>query len=126
MNRRDFVKALAGVPLLGLLAKLPKAEEEWSLDIGDESAHMKWGVDTDSYVTLDEKSGLCIFDSDGVEVTRLREAYSQAREGRTIFVDLIAGDDANDGLSEEAPVTWDKGCRMTTHGTELHVVERIA
>ena len=27
MNRREFVKALAGIPLLGLLAKLPKAQE---------------------------------------------------------------------------------------------------
>lgn len=30
MNRREFVKALAGIPLLGLLVKVPKAEEEGS------------------------------------------------------------------------------------------------
>ncbi len=28
MNRREFVKALATTPLLGLLAKLPKIEDE--------------------------------------------------------------------------------------------------
>jgi len=27
MNRREFVKALAGIPLLGLLVKVPKAEK---------------------------------------------------------------------------------------------------
>ena len=27
MNRREFVKALVGMPLLGLLAKLPKAKK---------------------------------------------------------------------------------------------------
>jgi len=31
MNRRDFVKALAGIPLLGLLVKVPEQEEEFKL-----------------------------------------------------------------------------------------------
>lgn len=29
MNRREFAKALAGIPLLGLLAKLPKAKDPY-------------------------------------------------------------------------------------------------
>jgi len=35
MNRREFVKALAGVSLLGLLVKLPEAEEEATLTFVD-------------------------------------------------------------------------------------------
>ena len=29
MNRRDFVKALAGIPLLGLLVKVPEAKDPY-------------------------------------------------------------------------------------------------
>jgi len=44
MNRREFVKALAGIPLVGLLAKLPKAEEhesyELSIGVSDEQNYI--------------------------------------------------------------------------------------
>ena len=43
MNRREFVKALAGVPLLGLLAKLPRAEETT-----DERNERLWGITADA------------------------------------------------------------------------------
>ena len=35
MNRREFVKALAGIPLLGLLVNVPKVEDECQLTTED-------------------------------------------------------------------------------------------
>ena len=38
------MKALVGVPLLGLLAKLPKAKEEWSLLMPDDPEYVDYSV----------------------------------------------------------------------------------
>ena len=48
MNRREFVKALAGVPLLGFLAKLPKAEAQPAFDLCPESEDLSkdWMVES--------------------------------------------------------------------------------
>ena len=40
MNRRDFAKALAGIPLLGLLAKVPEAKDPYhEIDIFNGASH---------------------------------------------------------------------------------------
>ena len=44
MNRREFVKALAGAPLLGLLVKLPKAEEGLRLIMPGDSGYVDVSV----------------------------------------------------------------------------------
>ena len=40
MNRRDFVKALAGIPLLGLLARLTKAEGGLNPNMPNDLGHI--------------------------------------------------------------------------------------
>lgn len=98
MNRREFGKALAGIPLLGLLAKLVKmgaesqftAEDKAWFEAGQNSTNMAgqppWSITVD-----------------GMDISEHVDSWN----GKTIFVDLVAGDDANDGLTPETAVTWD-------------------
>lgn len=44
MNRRDFVKALAGIALLRLLVKLPEAEEELHLTMRGDPGYMDCSI----------------------------------------------------------------------------------
>lgn len=95
MNRREFVKALAGIPLLGLLVKLPKHQENY--------------ID---YTGRDLEFSDCVgvVAEDGKTILVNGDALSKHAgllNGKTIFVDLVAGDDANDGLTPETAVAWD-------------------
>ena len=40
MHRREFVKALAGIPLLGLLVKVPKGEERETVVVAECSEYI--------------------------------------------------------------------------------------
>ena len=91
MNRREFVKAQARIPLLGLLAKLPKAEgklkfagypdlgsyvsdvDAWHTLICDaESGFIELGCqELGPYIVFD-KTGLRFYDSGGMEVEWIR------------------------------------------------------
>ena len=117
MNRREFVKALAGILPLGLLAKLPKAEsDEWreTLIETTKCAYMTNGEsvkfdppvnagtfidlyrEVGPYITLDEENGLCIFDSGGAEVMRVpgETLYGPTDEERLNLI--ISGDSEYD------------------------------
>lgn len=77
MNHREFVKVLAGIPLLGLLVKLPKAEERPNLIMPSDPEYVDVTVDS-----------------------------IETNTGNLIFCDPYTdkGDDANDGLTPETPV----------------------
>lgn len=91
MNRREFVKALAGIPVLRLLTKLPKAKK---------------GLNLDAF----RGALVGLRDSAKAVVPRLQELAASCREikdyGKLIFWDPYTekGDDANDGRSPESPV----------------------
>ena len=91
MNRRDFVKALAGIPLLGRLAKLLIRDDE-------------------SQFTRDDEAWFALTAGSAPHGTP--EICHSG--GKTIFVDLISGDDTNDGLSRDAPVTFRKAYQLIT------------
>ena len=102
MNRREFVKMLAGIPLLGLLTKLPKRKpslirpiENWY--IGDPES--EWH-------TMVYEGNRLISDDDP------SDAFDGGM-GKTIWVDLVSGDDANDGFTPHSPITWEKAWGMT-------------
>ena len=83
MNRRDFAKALAGIPLLGLLVKLSKADEELHLIMPGDPDYVDISIGSvrgsltcaafdeelirqvGPYITFDE-TGIRICDSDGL------------------------------------------------------------
>jgi len=50
MNRREFVKALAGIPLLGLLARAPKAKEGWNLTMPGDPEYVDASTGSTKYI----------------------------------------------------------------------------
>lgn len=95
MNRRRFLEALASIPLLGLLVKLPNRQENYI----DHTGH---DPDFGDYLGLMRDDGKTVF-VDGVALSEHADLWN----GKTIFVDLVAGDDDNDGLTPETAVTWE-------------------
>ena len=108
MNRREFVKALAGVPLLGLLARLPEME-----------------IDPTISPAVLQKALAGIRDAAEAVIPRLQEMASSAWEakrslaklakaeeqlslelpnGNLIFYDPDLGNDASNGLSPATAV----------------------
>jgi len=116
MNRRDFVKALAGIPLLGLLVKLPKVAEPTlaetyikdvvsaesqpiTLIIGDASHAGKGSL---SIGSVERPMGLP--EGDFWYVGDKEPYLPTDTTRKIIFYDPSVGDDANDGNSAETPV----------------------
>lgn len=103
MNRRKFLEALAGIPLLGLLVKLPKAKQAGEINLGvaedaSDGISVRWtdghiyGEETACYSFVEpsfielgpkeigpyirlDKTGLHMFDSNDVET------YHVSRDG---------------------------------------------
>lgn len=92
MNRREFMKALAGLgvlcnPLTRWFLWRPKADRRRPPIV----------LECPEYIDVSETSTWHIL-VDGGLPTEIK--------GKTIFVDLVAGDDTNDGLTPETAVTW--------------------
>ena len=87
MNRRDFVKALAGIPLLGLLVKVPEAKElraaqcrvsqDWFLPSDKEPYHAVASMGSVEYA--DNSDWFYIGDG---EYVRLRKRWSLTEADR--------------------------------------------
>ena len=139
MNRREFLEALASIPLLGLLVKLPKLQAPTPVrtirdaitEIVDRQGWSKGSLtyfnDESEYIgNLGREMGLAarrtlekyicgVMENDeegqpswsiivdGIDLSEHMDSWN----GKTIFVDLVAGDDDNDGLTPETAVTWE-------------------
>ena len=90
MNRRKFLEALTGIPLLGLLAKLPKPKEDLSI------AALRKGLASISDSVKLVVPRLQPLDVAVQETKQRIAAYYTLLPGgkgvRTMFVDLVSGD----------------------------------
>ena len=114
MNRRGFLEALVGIPLVGLLARLPKTEG------GLNSAVLQKAL---AGISASAKLAVPRLQQLGAAVQETKNWLVEhhtllpgGMRGRTIFVDLVSGDDANDGLTPEMAVTWEGWLPLVASG----------
>ena len=131
MNRRDFVKALAGIPLLGLLVKVPEEKEDV---LEGAYAELRLGAEKQPPYELNvgkgvldalRSSGVPSDDDDGGD----EEPWYVSAEpvGTVAFADPFWGNSTNDGLSPEAPVaTLQKAFEIAAETEGGIIIVRLA